>query len=49
MKSNQTLQILECVSWWEEYEKEGESKNTKWENSRDRYECMALHIWKNGY
>ena len=29
LKSNQTLQIVECVSWQEESEKEGESKNTK--------------------
>ena len=29
MKSNQTLQIEECVSWQEENEKEGENKNTK--------------------
>ena len=29
MKSNQTLQIVECVSWREEKEKQGENKNTK--------------------
>ena len=29
MKSNQTLQIVKCVSWQEEKEKEGENKNTK--------------------
>ena len=32
MKSNQTLQL----PWREQNEKEGENKNTKWENSRDR-------------
>ena len=32
MKSNQTLQL----TWREQNEKEGENKNTKWENSRDR-------------
>ena len=36
MKSKQTLYIVECVSRREENEKEGENKNTKWENSRDR-------------
>ena len=28
---------------------EGESKNTKWGNSRDRYGCMVLKIQKNIY
>ena len=36
IKSNQTLKIVECVSWREENEKEGENKNTKLENSRNR-------------
>ena len=31
----------------EEHEKDGENKNIKWENSGDRYEYMALNIWKN--
>ena len=42
-------EIVECVSWREEHEKEGENKNTKWENSRDRYGYMTLNIWKNSY
>ena len=29
MKPNRILQIVECFSWREEYEKEGENKNTK--------------------
>ena len=29
MKSNQTMQIVECVSWREKNEREGEKKNTK--------------------
>ena len=49
MKLNQTLQIVECVLWQEEWEKEGENKNTKWENRRDRYGCMVLNIQKNIY
>ena len=36
MKSNKTLQTVECVSWQEEREKEGENKNLKRGNSRDR-------------
>ena len=36
MKSNKTLQTVECVSWREEREKEGENKNLKRENSRGR-------------
>ena len=36
MKQNQTLSIVECVLWREEKEKEGENKDTKLENSRDR-------------
>ena len=36
MKSNQTLSTVECVSWREEKKKEGENKNSKRENSRDR-------------
>ena len=46
MKSNQTLQIVESVSWREEPENEGENKYTKWENSTDRYEYIVLNIWK---
>ena len=34
------------VSWREEYEKEGENRNTKWENSRDRYGYTVLNIMK---
>ena len=26
--------------------KEGENKNIKWNNERDRYECMVLNIQK---
>ena len=47
--SNQTLQIVECILGREENEKEGENKNKKWENSRDRLGYMALNIWKNSY
>ena len=36
MKSNQTLEVVECVSWREENKKEVENKNKKCENSRDR-------------
>ena len=36
MKSNKTLQTVECVSWREERKKEGENKNLKRGNSRDR-------------
>ena len=36
MKSNQTLQFVECVLWREEKEKKDENKNTKLQNSRNR-------------
>ena len=49
MKLNQALEILECVSRWEKYEKEGDNKNTRWEQSRDRYGYMVLNNWKNSY
>ena len=49
MKSNQTFQIVESVSWREEPENEGENKYTKWENSTDRYEYIVLNIWKTCY
>ena len=49
MKLNQILEILECVSWRQKYEKEGDNKNTKWEQSRDRYGYMVLNNWKNSY
>ena len=46
MKSNQTLEIVECVTYVKRMKKkkEGENKSTKWEKSRDRY--MALNIRK---
>ena len=49
MKSNQTLQIVESVSWREESENQGENKYKKWENSTDRYEYIVLNIWKTCY
>ena len=36
MESNQTYWIVECVSWQEENEEDGQNKNTTWQNSRDR-------------
>ena len=35
-----------CLVGWRVW-KECENKNTKWENSRDRYGYMALNMWKN--
>ena len=35
MKLYETLQIVERVAWCEDWETEGENKNTKWENSRN--------------
>ena len=49
MISNQTLQIVECILGREENEKEGENKNKKWENSRDRLGYTALNIWRSSY
>ena len=38
------VKCIKCVSWGEEKEKEGENKNTKWENGRDRQGYMALTV-----
>ena len=43
MKLYQTLQIVECVSWRDEQEKEGENKNTKRENRRNIYGYTVLY------
>ena len=44
MKLYETLRIVKCVSRREE--REGESKNTKWKNSSNRYGYMVLYIYK---
>ena len=46
MKLYETLQTVERVAWCEDWETEGENKNTKWENSRNRYGYMVCTLKK---
>ena len=47
MKPNETLHILQSVSWRDELEKEGETKNTSRENSTDRLDRYGYMVVLN--